>query len=164
MQFVQAPTLPLLSGSWLDSLQIFLVISSAMSLTLICTPIWRGTERSKLRYQAGKTGLLACFRRSDSHGARPKSESRKKEGRREGEGGGGVCPGVVLRKYASFNVTLNYVMHKIMEFCVTPSLALDNWRKYCQTLGNKPNHSHRLLRGRLFSKGKILNYLIVCFT
>ena len=45
-------------------------------------------------------------------------------------------------------------MHEIMEFCVTSSLALDNWRKYCQTLGNKPNHSHRLLRRRLFSKGK----------
>ena len=50
---------------------------------------------------------------------------KKKEEEKE-KGGGGVCPGVVLRKYASFNVTLNYVMHKIMEFCVTPSLALDN--------------------------------------
>ena len=25
---------------------------------------------------------------------------------------------------------------------------------YCQTLGNKPNHSYRVLRGRLFSNGK----------
>ena len=58
--------------------------------------------------------------------------------------------------YASLNVTLSYLMHEIMEFCVTSSLALDNWeQKYCQTLGNKPNHSHRVLRGRLFSKGKI---------
>ena len=104
MQYVQAPTLPVWSGSWLDSLQFFLVISSAMSLTLICVPIWRGTERSKLRYQAGKTGLLACFRRSDSHGVQPKSESGKKYGRREGEGEG--CSSVVLWKYASFNVTL----------------------------------------------------------
>ena len=110
MQFVQAPTLPLLSGSWLDSLQIFLVISSAMSLTLICTPIWRGTERSKLRYQAGKTGLLACFRRSDSHGARPKSESRKKEGRREGEGGGGGVP-------ASFCENMHHSMLPLIMSC-----------------------------------------------
>ena len=28
--------------------------------------------------------------------------------------------------YASLNVTLNYLMHEIMEFCVTSSLALDN--------------------------------------
>ena len=28
-------------------------------------------------------------------------------------------------------------------------------QKYCQTLGNKPNHSHCVLRGQLFSKGKI---------
>ena len=35
-------------------------------------------------------------------------------------------------------------------------LALDNWEpKYCQTLGNEPNHLHRVLWGRLFSKGKI---------
>ena len=50
---------------------------------------------------------------------------KKKEEEKE-KGGGGGCSGVVLRKYASFNVTLNYVMHKIMEFCVTSSLALDN--------------------------------------
>ena len=43
-----------------------------------------------------------------------------------------------------------------MEFGVTSSLALDNWeQKYCQTLGNEPNQSHRVLRGRLFSKGKL---------
>ena len=48
--------------------------------------------------------------------------------------------------YASFNVTLSYLMHEILEFCVTSSLALDNWeQKYCQTLGNKPSHSHRVL-------------------
>ena len=36
--------------------------------------------------------------------------------------------------YASFNVTLNYLMHEIMEFCVT-SLALDNWeQKYFKLL------------------------------
>ena len=58
--------------------------------------------------------------------------------------------------YASFNVTLNHLMHEIMEFCVTFFLALDNWEpKYCQTLGNEPNHLHRVLWGRLFSKGKI---------
>ena len=77
-----------------------------MSLTLICTPIWRGTERSKLRYQEGKTGLLACFRRSDSHGARPKSESRKKEGRREGEGVGGE--GVFRRRFAKICIIQCY--------------------------------------------------------
>ena len=67
--------------------------------------------------------------------------------------------------YAPFKVTLNYLMHKTMEFCVTSSLALDNWeQKYCQTLGSKPNDSHRVLRRRLFSKGKNLNYAIVCFT
>ena len=39
--------------------------------------------------------------------------------------------------YVSFKVTLNYPMHEIMEFCVTSSLALDNWKqKYCQTLDN----------------------------
>ena len=27
--------------------------------------------------------------------------------------------------------------------------------KTCQTLGNKPNDSHPVLRGRLFSEGKI---------
>ena len=60
--------------------------------------------------------------------------------------------------YASFNVTLNYFMHEIMEFCVTSSLARDNWEQKCwQTLGNKPNHSHCVLRGRLFFKGKIKN-------
>ena len=48
--------------------------------------------------------------------------------------------------YASFDVTLNYLMHKIMEFRVT---------SFCQTLGNKRNHLHRVLRGGLFSKGKI---------
>ena len=58
--------------------------------------------------------------------------------------------------YASFNVTLNHLMHEIMEFCVTFFLTLDNWEpKYCQTLGNEPNHLHRVLWGRLFSKGKI---------
>ena len=31
--------------------------------------------------------------------------------------------------YASFNVTLNYLMHEIMEFCVTSSLARDNWEQ-----------------------------------
>ena len=81
-----------------------------MSLTLICTPIWRGTERSKLRYQAGKTGLLACFRRSDSHGARPKSESRKKEGRREGEGGEGGVP-------ASFCENMHHSMLPLIMSC-----------------------------------------------
>ena len=30
--------------------------------------------------------------------------------------------------------------------------------------GNEPNHSHRVLQGRLFSKGKISIYLRVCFT
>ena len=68
--------------------------------------------------------------------------------------------------YASFNnITLDYVTHKFMEFCVTSSLALDNWEQsYCQTLDNKPNPSLRVLRGQLFSKGKNLNYVIVCFT
>ena len=52
--------------------------------------------------------------------------------------------------YASFNVTLNYAIYEIVEFCVISSLALDNWeQKYCLTLGNRPNHSHRVLRGRL---------------
>ena len=51
---------------------------------------------------------------------------KKKEEEKEKGGGGWGCSGVVLRKYASFKVTLNYVMHKIMEFCVTSSLALDN--------------------------------------
>ena len=38
-------------------------------------------------------------------------------------------------------LSLIYLMQKIMEFCVTSSLTLDNWeQKYCQTLGNKPNH------------------------
>ena len=31
--------------------------------------------------------------------------------------------------YTSFNVTLNYLMHEIMKFCVTSSLALDNWEQ-----------------------------------
>ena len=43
--------------------------------------------------------------------------------------------------YASFNITLNCLMH---EF------------DYCQSLDSKPNHSHRVLQGPLFSKGKIL--------
>ena len=52
-----------------------------------------------------------------------------------------------------------------MEFCMTSSLALHNWeQKYCQTLGNKPNHSHHELQGWYFSKEKIFKYLIVCFT
>ena len=62
----------------------------------------------------------------------------------------------MLWNYVPFSVTLNYLMHEIMEFCMTSFLALDNWeQKYCQTLGNKPNLSHHVLRGRLFSKGKI---------
>ena len=49
----------------------------------------------------------------------------------------------------------NYLMHEIIEFCLTSSLVLDNWeQKYCQTPGDKPNHSNRLLRGRFFPKGK----------
>ena len=57
--------------------------------------------------------------------------------------------------YASFNVTLNYLTHEIMEFCVTSFLARNLEQIHCQTLGNKPNHSsHRVLRGRLFSKRK----------
>ena len=35
---------------------------------------------------------------------------------------------------------------------------------YCQTLDSKPNHSHRVLRGLIFSKGLNFNYLTVCFT
>ena len=67
--------------------------------------------------------------------------------------------------YASFNVTLNYLMHEVMEFYETSFLALDNWeQKYCQTLGNKPDYSHHVLRGRVFSKEKNLNHLVVCFT
>ena len=57
--------------------------------------------------------------RGQSQRAGKKKEEKK-------EKGGGGCSGVVLQKCASFNVTLNYVMHKIMEFCVTSSLALDN--------------------------------------
>ena len=57
---------------------------------------------------------------------RGQSQRAGKKKEEEKEKGGGECSGVVLRKYASFNVTLNYVMHKIMEFCVTSSLALDN--------------------------------------
>ena len=46
-------------------------------------------------------------------------------------------------------------MHEIMECYVTSSFALVNWeQKYCHTLDNKPNHSHRVLWRRLFSKGK----------
>ena len=40
--------------------------------------------------------------------------------------------------YGSFNVYPYYLI--ITEFCVTSSLAPDNWgQKHCQTLGNKPN-------------------------
>ena len=66
-----------------------------------------------------------------------------------------------FRKYAIKlciiqRITFNYLMYKIMEFGVTSALALDNWeQKYCQTLGNEPNQSHHVLRGRLFSKGKL---------
>ena len=57
--------------------------------------------------------------------------------------------------YVSFKVTLNYPMHEIMEFCVTSSLALDNWeQKYCQTLGNKPNIHTVCLEEDYFLKGK----------
>ena len=72
-----------------------------------------------------------------------------------------ILPNKVLRNhllsenmqwnYASLNVTLNYLMHEIMEFCVTSSLALDNWgQERCQTLGNKPNHSHQVCCDTLF--------------
>ena len=59
-------------------------------------------------------------------GQSQRAGKKKEEEKEKGWGGGGGCSDVVLRKYASFNVTLNYVMHKIMEFCVTSSLALDN--------------------------------------
>ena len=61
-----------------------------------------------------------------------------------------------FQEITSFPKICNEIMHH--GICVTFSLAFDNWsweRKCCQTLGNKPNHSHRVLRGRLFSKGKI---------
>ena len=72
-----------------------------------------------------------------------------------------ILPNKVLRNhtlsenmqwnYASLNVTLNYLMHEIMEFCVTSSLALDNWgQDRCQILGNKPNHSHQVCCDSLF--------------
>ena len=32
--------------------------------------------------------------------------------------------------YASFNVTLNYLVHGTMEFCVASSLVLDNWNNF----------------------------------
>ena len=52
-------------------------------------------------------------------------------------------------------------MHEIMEFCVTSSLAPDNCdQKYCQTLDNKPNHSHCVLRRRLFNSSFHLVYLV----
>ena len=69
--------------------------------------------------------------------------------------------------YASINVTLNYLLHEIREFCVlTSSLALDNWeQKYCQILGNKPNYSLRVPPERLFSTRENVNYFkTVCFT
>ena len=60
--------------------------------------------------------------------------------------------------YASFNVTLNYLMHEIMKSCMTSSLAFDNWeQKYCQTLGNKPNYSHCAARTIIF------HFFLVCF-
>ena len=66
--------------------------------------------------------------------------------------------------YASFNVTLNYLMHEIMESCMTSSLAFDNWeQKYCQTLGNKPNYSHCAARTNIFQREN-LDCIIVCFT
>ena len=68
----------------------------------------------------------------------------------------------------------------ITEFCVTSSLAIDNWgQKYCETLGNKPNPSIPIIDWYLWSRGKTFtpcaartitfqrknfNYLIVCFT
>ena len=40
---------------------------------------------------------------------------------------------------------------------VVPHLHVNRpWeQKYCQSFDNKPNHSHPVLRGRIFSKGKI---------
>ena len=72
-----------------------------------------------------------------------------------------ILPNKVLRNhllsenmqwnYASLSVTLNYLMHEIMEFCETSSFALDNWgQERCQTLGNKPNHSHQMCCDSLF--------------
>ena len=45
--------------------------------------------------------------------------------------------------YASFNVTLNYVMYEIMEFCVISSLAGARQLRAKILSNNKPNHSHR---------------------
>ena len=63
-----------------------------------------------------------------------------------------------------------------MKLCiiqVPSSLALDSWeQKFCQTLGNMPNHSHffvllfrfyYLFLLFIFQRGN-LNHLIVCFT
>ena len=72
-----------------------------------------------------------------------------------------ILPNKVLRNhllsenmqwnYASLNVTLNYLMHEIMEFWGTSSLALDSWgQERCQILGNKPNHSHQVCCDSLF--------------
>ena len=63
--------------------------------------------------------------------------------------------------YASFNVSFNYPMYGIMEFCV----ATDNWaQKYCQTLGSKPNHFTPCAMKTIIFQRENLNYSIVCFT
>ena len=67
--------------------------------------------------------------------------------------------------YASFNVTLTYLMHEIMDFCMTSSLALDNWeQKYCQTLSNTAKPFTPFPARTIIFQRKNLNYLIVCFT
>ena len=66
--------------------------------------------------------------------------------------------------YASFNVTLTYLMHEIMDFCMTSSLALDNWeQKYCQTLGNTAKPFTPCPARTIIFQRKNVNYLIVCF-
>ena len=70
--------------------------------------------------------------------------------------------------YASFNVTLNYLMYWIMEFCMASSLALDNLRqKYCQTLGKLISQTIHTTcyccKDDYFTKRKFKN-LIDCFT
>ena len=70
----------------------------------------------------------------------------------------------MLWNYASFNVSLTYLMHEIMDFCMTSSLALDNWeQKYCQTTGNTAKPFTPCPARTIIFQRKNLNYLIVCF-
>ena len=69
------------------------------------------------------------------------------------------------RNYVSFNVTLNYLMHEIMECCVTSFVALDNWeQKLLSNSWQDAKLCTPCAATTLIFPRENVNCLILCFT